>query len=89
MPRISYFHGIAIRMYFDESFHPGRPHFHASYGEHYAAFDIADLTRLTGELPPRAERLVRRWARERRAELLENWDRARSKGTLKPVDPLK
>lgn len=89
MPRISYFHGITIRMYFNEDFHPGHPHFHASFGEYYAAFAVTDLTRLTGELPPRVERLVRRWARDRKAELLANWERARSKGTLKSIDPLK
>jgi uncharacterized protein DUF4160 len=76
-------------MYFNESFHPGRPHFHAFYGEHHASFDITDMTRLTGELPPRAERLVRSWARDRKEALLANWDRARQDGTLKPVDPLK
>lgn len=76
-------------MFFNEDFHPGRPHFHAFYGEHYASFDIADLTRLAGKLPPRAERMVRKWARAQRAELLANWDRARSEGALQPIDPLK
>ncbi len=89
MPRISQFYGITIRMYFDESFHPGRPHFHAFYGEHRASFDVTDLTRLTGKLPPRAERLVRKWARARKADQLANWTRARMEGALKPIDPLK
>jgi hypothetical protein len=89
VPRISHFNGITIRMYFDESFHPGRPHFHASYGEHDATFDIAAQARLTGKLPPRAERLVRKWARVRKEELLANWDSARGDGALTQVDPLK
>jgi hypothetical protein len=29
MPSISRFHGITIRMFFNEDFHPGTPHFHA------------------------------------------------------------
>jgi hypothetical protein len=89
VPRISHFHGITITMFFNESLHSGRPHFHAFYGEHYASFDIYDLTRLSGKLPLRAERLVRRWARARRTDLLRNWDSARRDGTLKPIDPLK
>lgn len=76
-------------MYFNEDFHPGRPHFHAFYAGEDASFDITDLTRLTGELPIRVERLVRRWARLHREELLANWDRARCEGALVPIDPLK
>ncbi|MBK5219905.1 MAG: DUF4160 domain-containing protein [Thermoleophilia bacterium] len=89
MPRISYFHGITIRMYFNESFHPGRPHFHAFYGGEQASFDVTDLSRLTGKLPLRVERLVRQWARARREDLLENWGRARSGGDIKTIEPLK
>ena len=29
MPNISHFYGITIRMFFNEDFHPGNPHFHA------------------------------------------------------------
>jgi hypothetical protein len=35
MPRISFFFGIVIRMYWNERDHPV-PHFHAEYGEHSA-----------------------------------------------------
>jgi hypothetical protein len=42
MPTISWFYGIAIRMYFRD--HPP-PHFEAVYGEHEANVDIA-----TGEV---------------------------------------
>lgn len=76
-------------MFFDEGRHDGRPHFHASYAGKHASFDIADLSRLDGELPPRVERLVRSWARTRQAELLDNWERGRSDEDFKPVDPLK
>jgi hypothetical protein len=40
MPRISYFHGITITMYREETHHR-RPHFHARYGEYKASFDFA------------------------------------------------
>jgi hypothetical protein len=32
MPRISFFYGIVIRMYWNERDHPV-PHFHAEYGD--------------------------------------------------------
>ncbi len=89
MPRVSRFYGITIRMYFNEEFHPGRPHFHAFYGGAEASFAVLDLDRLAGELPPRIERLVRLWARARREDLLDNWERARSGGDIKRIEPLK
>ena len=76
-------------MYFNEAFHPGRPHFHAFYGGEYASFDITDLTRLSGKLPRRIERLVREWALVRREDLLENWQLARGGDDLKSIEPLK
>jgi hypothetical protein len=44
MPTISWFYGIAIRMYFLD--HPP-PHFEAAYGEHEAniAIESGDVTR--------------------------------------------
>jgi Domain of unknown function (DUF4160) len=40
----------------------GVPHFHARYGGKIAVFTVESLERLRGELPRRAERLVREWA---------------------------
>ena len=39
MPTISMFYGILVRMYSGQREHPPA-HFHASYGEHVATFDI-------------------------------------------------
>ncbi|HVO56027.1 MAG TPA: DUF4160 domain-containing protein [Solirubrobacterales bacterium] len=89
MPIISRFRGIEIRMYFNEDIHPGRAHFHAWYAGKLAVFDVADASCISGELPPRIERLVREWAQQRRAELLANWDRARADLDPRPIDPLK
>ena len=50
MPRISFFYGIIIRMYWNERDHPV-PHFHAEYGDHVASIDMnGDM--LAGTLPP-------------------------------------
>lgn len=89
MPRISSFYGITIWMYYDEAHHMGRPHFHARYGDDEASVDIDTLELIAGELPGRARRLVIEWARVRRPQLRDNWERARHKHPLMPIDPLR
>ena len=89
MPRISTFHGITIRMFFNEDFHPGRPHFHAEYAGGEASFELATLDCLAGVLPPRIEQMVKRWARQHEADLMTNWERARNHQPLERVDPLR
>ena len=86
MPRLSYFYGIKIAMYWREHNHPVA-HFHAEYGEHIASLAI-DGTLLAGSLPPRALRLVREWAALHEAELRANWERVRARQPLVPIDPL-
>jgi hypothetical protein len=78
MPRISSFYGIVIWMYFDEPQHEGRPHFHATYGDDEASFDIDNLELIAGGLPRRAQKLVTEWARASRgaAGELESGSRA-------------
>ncbi|MEZ4767114.1 MAG: DUF4160 domain-containing protein [Caldilineales bacterium] len=73
MPLISRFYGIAIKMYFSQSEH-GIPHFHALYGEYNAVVAIETLEMLEGDLPVRAERLVKEWGAQYQSELLEMWD---------------
>ncbi len=74
MPTISWFYGIAIRMFVVD--HPP-PHFHAAYGEHEATVSIETGEVLEGRLPRRAVKLVADWAALHRAELLANWEMAR------------
>jgi hypothetical protein len=76
-------------MYYDEDHHRGRPHFHARYGEAEASIAIESLAIIAGDLPPRAKRLVIEWAAVRRAELRENWTRARHHQPLKSIEPLR
>ncbi len=70
MPVIARFYGILIKMYFREH---GVPHFHAMYGEFNGVFDIDTLHMIEGDLPSRAERLVREWAEQYKGELQEMW----------------
>ncbi len=76
-------------MFFDEEIHFGRPHFHAAHGGYRASFDAMDLSRISGKMPARTERLVRQWAEGHQAELLANWERGRAGRAFKAIDPLK
>jgi hypothetical protein len=73
MPVIARFYGIVIKMYFSQSEH-GVPHFHAIYGEFNSVFAIETLEKLEGDLPPRAERLVKEWAGRYQRDLLDMWN---------------
>jgi hypothetical protein len=88
VPRISSFYGITIWMYYDETHHRGRPHFHARYGEAEASIDIESLGVIVGDLPLRARRLVTEWATAHQAELRDNWVRARGHQQLESIEPL-
>jgi hypothetical protein len=86
MPRISFFYGIAIKMYWNERDHPV-PHFHMEYAEHLAAAAF-DGEVLGGSLPPTVLRFVRDWCQLHRDELLANWGRARNHEPLEQIEPL-
>ncbi len=70
MPVIARFYGITVKMYFREH---GVPHFHAVYGEFNGVFDVSTLEMIEGDLPARAQRLVRDWAERYREELARMW----------------
>lgn len=72
-------------MYYDD--HPP-PHFHVRYGEYRAILEIGAGAVLAGYLLHRALGLVTEWAARHRAELQENWRRARLQGPLTPIPPL-
>jgi hypothetical protein len=86
MPEISRFFGIIIAMFFDDH---NPPHFHARYGNDNAVIKITDLTVLEGYLQPRALGLVMEWAAIHKDELLSDWELAKDKKPLFPVEPLK
>lgn len=70
MPVIARFYGILIKMYFREH---GVPHFHAIYTEYNGVFEVATLEMIEGDLPRRAQRLVREWAEQYQEELERMW----------------
>ena len=79
------FFGIIIYIYYKDL---APSHFHAEYAEPEALFRIDTLEVYQGELPRRAHALTLEWAALHRAELLENWERARQGVPLKPIEPL-
>ncbi len=86
MPRISFFYGIGVWMYWNEGGH-ARPHFHVRYGGEAASVDF-DGELIAGSLPPRALALVAEWASLHQSELHANWDAARRQEPLQSIDPL-
>ena len=72
MPVIARFYGILIKMYFSQREH-GVPHFHAIYGEYNAVFDTRTLDVIEGDLPQRAQKIVKEWATQYQQELLQMW----------------
>lgn len=70
MPIIARFYGILIKMYFKEH---GVPHFHALYAEYNAVFDIESLEMIEGDLPRRAQKLVKEWAELYKNDLMSMW----------------
>ena len=72
MPVIARFYGMLIKMYFSQAEH-GVPHFHVIYGDRNAVVAIATLEIIEGDLPPRAERLVKEWGAQYQRELQDMW----------------
>ena len=85
LPRISEFYGIAIYLYYRDH---APPHFHAIYAQQEAVISIADGRVSRGALPPRAEALVRKWAKRYRTELERDWELARADEPLLAIPPL-
>ena len=85
MPRISAFYGIVILMFHDDH---DPPHFHAMYAGRQGVFAISPFGVIRTNLPSRAERLMRQWARLHTDELALNWKRARDVANLVPIAPL-
>ena len=79
MPTVSWFYGIAIRMYFDDH---APPHFHALHGGDMALVEIATGEVIRGTLRSAERRRVKRWTALHTTELMENWKRSRTGGSV-------
>ena len=70
MPTISWFYGIAIRMFFNDH---APPHFHAFYGRREAKISIETGKVIGGSLPATQRKLVLEWTLRYREQLLADW----------------
>ena len=73
MPEISRFYGIVIKMFFKPKEHEP-PHIHALYGEYIGIFDLKTNEMTDGDLPQKAQILVKEWLRINGKELQKMWD---------------
>ena len=73
MPEIARFYGIVIKMFFKPKEHEPS-HIHALYGEYIGEFNIQSMDMIQGDLPLKAQELVREWLGVHQAELQEMWD---------------
>ncbi|MBQ7263397.1 MAG: DUF4160 domain-containing protein [Synergistaceae bacterium] len=64
---------LIIKMFFQQSEH-APPHFHVVYGDRLGAIAIRTLEMMEGDLPPKALAMVKEWAAQHQAELLEIWE---------------
>ena len=73
MPEICRFYGIVIKMFFKPKEHEPS-HIHALYGEHVGVFDLKTMTMTEGDLPEKAQDLVKEWMAQNQGRLQEMWD---------------
>ena len=73
MPEISRFYGIIIKMFFKPKEHEPS-HIHALYGEYIGVFDLATHEMTSGDLPNKAQELVKEWLDMYAVDLQKMWD---------------
>jgi len=72
MPEIARLYGIIIKMFFKPKEHEPA-HIHALYNEYVGLFDIYTYEMTEGDMPIRAQQLVKEWMGEHKDELLTMW----------------
>ena len=85
MPEVSRFFGIIIRMFYHKH---SPPHLHAEYARNKVVLDFQGNI-LRGNIGSRtALRIVRDWIDLHTAELMENWELAKSGEEIRKIAPL-
>ena len=83
MPEVARFHGIVIRMYYDDRH---QPHFHAYFGEYTALFSIEPPALYEGAMPRRQQHIILGWAEVHQHALMENWRRAQAQQPVLKIE---
>lgn len=82
MPEITRFYGIVIKIFLTREHNP--PHFHAVYGKYNAEISIETGDMIEGDLPIKAQQLVKEWWITHKESIMEMW----TTKTLKKLPPL-
>ena len=61
------------------------PHLHAEYQDYQGMFDIRTGSKIGGNIPTKAEKLVRNWIADYRKELIEVWELMRAGKPFKRI----
>lgn len=85
MPEVSRFLGIIITMYADDH---NPPHFHATYGDYEAIYDLEEKAFIKGMLPTKQARFVLAWAELHEEEILSNWNNLIDGKGINKINPL-
>ena len=83
MPEITRFYGIIIKMFFKPKEHEPS-HIHALYGEYMGEINILTGEMIAGDLPVKAQSLVKEWLQVHRDALQEMWETQ----SIKKLPPL-
>lgn len=84
MPEITRFYGIVIKMFFKPKKHEPS-HIHAIYGEYVGEFNVQTLEMIEGDLPQKAQDLVKEWLEKYKDDLQEMWNTQ----NIRKLPPLK
>ena len=86
LPTISMFRGIKVTINWNDHL---PPHFHARYGSDEVIVSIHDIEVIDGSLPKKQLKMLLGWAAFHQEELMENWELARNKQELFPIEPMR
>ncbi len=73
MPEITHFYGIIIKMFYKPKEH-NPAHIHAIYNEYVGIFNIHSVEMTEGDLPKKAQVLVKEWINVHKDELIKMWN---------------
>lgn len=73
MPEITRFYGIVIKMFFKPKEHEPA-HIHAIYNDYVGLFDIHTLEMFEGDMPNRAQQMIKEWLTAHKNELATMWN---------------
>jgi len=75
MPTLFKYRGISAYMYYEDIEKHNLPHFHITYGEHQASFDL-EGNLLVGKLPVKKYREIKSIATDYQTEFKKAWENA-------------